>query len=653
MKTNNLQDYVKEGLFYKAVVEDGADIILIVDYQGKILYHNTSVKETLGYDEDQLVGKNFFDYIALESLMEVKSSFEESTRKSYNDNIEFQFLCADGTYNYLEFNSINLRHKEGIEGLILDCRDISQRKRDAEELLRAQKAKEMFLANMSHEIRTPINGIAGMATLLFEASSEDDRVKYIKAIKNSIDNLKVIINDILDLSIIESGKLRFEKIGFNIKYQFQSVNDTFGHQAREKGIALSYDLDPQLDTVLLGDPVRLNQILINLISNAIKFTHAGEIIVKAQLIKEDDGVCTVGFSVKDTGVGIPKDKINSIFESFTQADTSVTRRYGGTGLGLTITRQLVEMQNGHIRVESRENKGSTFTFIIPYEKGNEDSLIFLSNETEHRSKILDHADTLSGTRILLVEDHEINRLYASNVLLKWKCEVDMAENGLNALELLKTKDYDLILMDIQMPIMDGFEATHYIRNKLEEPKASLPIIALTANAIKGDSEKCLAAGMDDYLPKPFLPEDLFQLVSKYITPKGSSTPVSVPPSPIREVPETLLTDLTFLKQICHNDVQFVRDMVNTFIENIPAAINEMQSNMDQKKWRQVGDIAHKLKPSVDFMGVPSLKPILKNIESYGKEGIHLNELPGLISSFSAIANKILKELTERIKSNNL
>jgi PAS domain S-box-containing protein len=650
--SKNLHEYVRQGLFYKAVVEDGADIIFIVDYKGGILYHNTSVKETLGYDEDQLVGKNFFEFIEADALRDVKLNFEASTRKSYNDNIEFLFLSADGSYRYLEFNSINLKHKEGFEGLILDCRDISQRKKDAEELLRAQKAKEMFLANMSHEIRTPINGIAGMATLLFEAGNEDDRVKYLKAIKNSIENLKVIINDILDLSVIESGKLRFEKIGFNIKYQFESVNDTFGHQAQEKGIGLSYHLDPELDLVLLGDPVRLNQILINLISNAIKFTHAGEIKVHAQLKKAENNIYEVEFSVKDTGVGIPKDKIKSIFESFTQADTSVTRRYGGTGLGLTITRQLVELQNGTIFVESHENKGSTFTFTIPYEKGSEEHLIFLSRESEQSTRMMDHSHELKGVRVLLVEDHEVNRLYASSVLTKWQCKVDIAENGLNALELLKTKEYDLVLMDIQMPIMDGYEATHYIREKMEEPKRSVPIIALTANAIKGDNEKCLEAGMDDYLPKPFLPEDLFHLLLKYVL-KQPIDAASVASTPAQMgSKEAELTDMDFLRKVCHNDEQFIKEMITTFIANTPAAINEMQNNLDHKNWLQIGHTAHKLKPSIDFMGVKVLKPLIVEIEKNSMEGTHLNELPTLINTFANIANKVLKELSVRLNANN-
>ena len=299
---NNLVKYVRDGLFYQSVVEDGSDIIFIVDYEGNILYHNPSVEDTLGHEPGSLIDKNFFDFINTETLESLKKEFKESTRKPYDENVEFVFQCKDQSFKYLEFNSINLKHKDNIEGLILDCRDITQRKKDAEELLRAQHAKEQFLANMSHEIRTPINGIAGMVNLLFEANSEQDRIHYLNAIKHSTENLKVIINDILDLSVIESGKLKFETIGFNIRYQLGAVIDTFIYQSKEKGIDLSYSISPEADHVLLGDPVRLNQILINLINNSLKFTHVGEIAVKVSLEKEYETDHWIRFEVSDTGV---------------------------------------------------------------------------------------------------------------------------------------------------------------------------------------------------------------------------------------------------------------------------------------------------------------------------------------------------------------
>src|SRR5690606_32385059 len=262
----NFKQYVRKGSFYAAVVEDGSDLIFIVDFHGNIHYHNSSVRGTLGYRGKSLTGKNIFDFIPPDSVDQLKKKFKQSEKRAYTEKVEIQFLCKDRSYKFLEFNAINLKHKAGLNGFILDCRDITQRKRDAEELVRLQKAKEQFLANISHEIRTPINGIAGMAGLLSQDSSPEERGTYLNAIKHSAENLKVIINDILDLAAIESGKLRFEKIPFNLHDLLASVVGMFAYQAKEKKLTLDYKLQPSINRILIGDPVRLNQILINLIS---------------------------------------------------------------------------------------------------------------------------------------------------------------------------------------------------------------------------------------------------------------------------------------------------------------------------------------------------------------------------------------------------
>src|SRR5687768_7023781 len=350
------KQYVRKGSFYAAVVEDGSDLIFIVDFEGNIHYHNASVKDTLGYRAKSLTGKNFFDFIPAAAVNDLKQKFSQSQKRAYTEKVEIQFLCTDRSYKFLEFNAINLKHKVGLNGYILDCRDITQRKRDAEELVRLQKAKEQFLANISHEIRTPINGIAGMAGLLSQDSSPEERATYLNAIKHSAENLKVIINDILDLAAIESGKLRLEKIPFNLHDLLPSLIGMFAYQAKEKKLKLEYKIHPSLGRNLLGDPVRLNQILINLISNAVKFTHSGHIEVLCSAEEKKKNSCVVKIQVVDTGVGVPSDKLDTIFESFSQADASVTRKYGGSGLGLTIVKQLVELQHGTIEVKSERSE---------------------------------------------------------------------------------------------------------------------------------------------------------------------------------------------------------------------------------------------------------------------------------------------------------
>ncbi len=643
-KTKPLEDYVSQGQFYKAVVEDGSDIILVVDFEGNILYHNPSVEDTLGYAPGSLIGENFFRLVKPETLNEVKKKFIASTKKPYTEGVEFLFLCADQTYKYLEFNAINIKQKEGIQGLILDCRDMTQRKKDAEELLRAQKAKEQFLANMSHEIRTPINGIAGMAQLLSESDSKFEREKYIAAIKNSVDNLKVIINDILDLSIIESGKIKLERVGFDIRYQLMAVIDTFVYQTNEKGIKLKYDIDPSIDKVVIGDPVRLNQVLINLISNAVKFTHQGEINVSVKTKKKDLNKAIIEFAVSDTGVGIPPEKFESIFDSFSQADESVTRKYGGTGLGLTISRQLVEIQEGKITVKSKEGKGTTFTFYIPYELGAERDLVE-KDSGSRKYQQFSYSGEFDGMKLLLVEDNDINRLYAANVLKKWNCELDTAENGFIALEKLRKKDYDVILMDVQMPVMDGYEATRTIRGEFPKPKSKTPIIALTANAIKGDNEKCIALGMNDYIPKPFVPEDLFRILLKFR--KNIKRPKTIISDETSEAKK--LVDLSYLRNVSNNDENFIKEMIDTFLKNIPVALEEAQKFSEEKNWHELGRTIHRIKPSITFMGITNMKERVTALEALcSQEPINENfillELDHLLQTCTEALNELRQEV---------
>jgi PAS domain S-box-containing protein len=630
MKT--LKDFVKKGLFYKSVVEDGSDIIFIVDYGGEIIYHNASVKETLGHKPNSLVGKSFFDFILPETLPSFKHKYQASCRKRYHETVEFQFLCKDGTYKYLEFNSINLKQKEGVQGLILDCRDIMQRKKDAEELLRAQKAKEQFLANISHEIRTPINGIAGMATLLSKNHSREEEITYLSAIKSAADNLKVIINDILDLASIDSGKLKFETIGFSLKDLIESLVGSFSVQAKDRGIELTFTVEKEADKILKGDPVRLNQILINLISNALKFTHAGFIRIRISNEHPEKERCSLRFDVMDTGIGIPQDKLTTIFESFSQADASVTRKYGGTGLGLTIVKQLVELQHGSISVTSKEGEGSTFTVRIPYPLGSQEDITEMPLRDGHAL----HRNSLRNMNVLLVEDNDINRLYASSILKTWDCNLEMAENGYVAVEKAKNVLFDIILMDIQMPVMDGFEATKAIRSG-DLPMSKVPIIALTANATRQDTEKCLNAGMNDCISKPFTPEELFKILTRY------SAAGSVAPSPAPK-PTSIHVDLRYLKTIMKGNPEFISEMINTFLSSMPQSIDDIRRHTKGGDWEKVGRAVHKIKPSLTMMGLPALGTKAMEIE----EGIRVGMEPDFIateaSTFADDLDKALDSL---------
>lgn len=635
-----LEVYIRKGFFYEAVVEDGSDIIFIVDYSGNIFYHNASVRETLGYQSKSLIGKNFFDYILPETREKLKSKFRQSQKRAYTEKVEFQFLCTDKSYRFLEFNAINLKHKEGLNGFILDCRDITQRKLDAEELVLLQKAKEQFLANISHEIRTPINGIAGMANLLSQNPSTEERETYLNAIIHSADNLKVIINDILDLAVIASGKLKFEKIGFNLKDLIPSIVSTFTYQSREKKLTLNYNIDEKLNKILLGDPVRLNQILINLISNAVKFTHKGSIDVNSSIEREQKGICWVRIEVRDSGVGIPAEKLNTIFESFSQADASVTRKYGGSGLGLTIVKQLVELQDGKITVRSEENSGSTFIALIPYAIGKAKDLTKSSLKENNKQGTSPKSQQL---HILLVEDNDINRLYAKSILKAWHCKTDTAENGLVALEQIKNYQYDVILMDIQMPVLDGYETTKAVR-MMDAPICNTPIVALTANATKADIEKCLAAGMDDYLSKPFTPDDLYRKLFNELGIVPIERKEIKEPEPVKKK----LYDLNYLKKVSDNNIEFINEMIRTFVHTIPGVLVEMEHSLNDKEWDKLSRLAHQIKPSYILLGLDSFRESLIYIELNAKERENISELTVMTSKFIKLSQVVIPDMEKEL-----
>jgi PAS domain S-box-containing protein len=629
---SSLSTYIRKGLFYKTVVEQGTDLIFIVTYDGQILYCNNSAKDTLGYRPSSLINNYFFKFIPAPILENFKKEFSRCVKRKYSANIEFQFKCKDGTIKFFEFNAINLKQKDELEGLLLDCRDISQRKKDSEELLRLQKAKDLFLANISHEIRTPINGIAGMADLLSQNPSADDQVLYLKAIKSSAENLKVIINDILDISSIESGKLKFERINFHIEDLLRSLMNTFRMQAHEKGISLQYTLDSSIPPVFLGDPVRLNQILINLVGNAIKFTHRGHIHVKTSLHQVKGKDYHIRFEITDTGIGIPQSKIKKIFESFSQADASVTRKYGGTGLGLTIVKQLVEMQRGRIKVVSKENEGSTFTVIIPYQIGTDEV-----HQVQSKIAVTTSARIKSAS-ILLVEDNDINRLYASSILKMWGCSFDTAENGQVALEKVTNNHFDLVLMDVQMPVMDGFEATHHIRN-LKSKKKEVPIVALTANATQRDIGNCIAHGMNDCLIKPFTQEDLLRMLDKHLGNKIFEAHVPAQ----RTAKSGTQADLSYLEKVSGNNKAFVIEIAETIIHSLPQNLDEISEHMEKKNWNEVARIAHKIKPSITLMGLGKLKDRIVSLEEEAKS----RKKPALIIE---LAEEIKGSLTEAVES---
>lgn len=474
----------------------------------KIIEVNKVMEEKYGYSKSYFKDIHYIN-------QQLYRSFCEIVESENNHEKEYAHVLESGSFMIVTAQTSTIKYKRKNAKLVSlnDITSIKLNEMALEEATKlANEAKEhqsQFLSNMSHEIRTPMNGILGMTRLLQETELTKEQRKYMEAIFTSADNLMVIINEILDFSKIESGKLTIEKVPFNLSELSNMWEQTLKVKADEKAIGFYITKSADVPNNLIGDPTRLNQIIFNLMGNAIKFTEEGEVNLDILLKEKKEDEVLLQFDIKDTGIGIPSNKIRSIFSSFSQANSGITRKYGGTGLGLTITRQLIDFQEGSIWVESEVDSGSTFSFTLSY-LIDKDGKFISSDQPLIETKI---ETSLTELNVLLVEDHDINQMLAIAVLEGWGCNVDLAVNGKEALDKVTIKDYDIVLMDIHMPVMDGYESTNKIRNNL---KNRTPIIAMTASALMGDNQKCFDVGMNDYISKPFDPDLLLKKITNQI-----------------------------------------------------------------------------------------------------------------------------------------
>ena len=673
---------------YRTILEGIEEGYFEVDLAGNFSFLNDSSCKMLGYSREELMNMNNKEYTDQETSARIYKVFNEIYRTGRPVNImDHQVIRKGGETRTLEMSAYLMNDQEGSPvGFRGIARDVTEKKQ-AEKMRQAKlaaeaanRAKSRFLANMSHEIRTPLNGIIGMTELATMTELDANQRNMIQTIQTESKSLLGIINDILDSSKIEEGMLELEEIPFDLRTMMDNLVNVFAYRAREKDLGINASLAPDVPSCLIGDPGRLRQILKNLIDNAIKFTVKGEIHIEGHVAEDLGDRIKIRFSVKDSGIGIPKERQGAIFESFTQADSSTTRKYGGTGLGTTISKQLAELMGGEIGVKSEEGKGSTFWFIAVFSR----QVVEKSTQARYNERQVFTQQQMGARRksvhILLVEDYPTNQQVAMNHLKAAGYHADLAENGLEALALYKERCYDLILMDIQMPVMDGYTATSKIR-RLETQRFSghgtqqqsslishaslartwpgrtqdeeaegrdtsearpnsdhvapgrasikrVPIIAMTAHAITGYRERCLEVGMDDYLAKPLTRRELLAMIEKWT---GANEPPPDSPKPDTRVNQSPTVDhhqskektpVDFekaLKQFVGNKTVLMK-VLNGFVENARGQIGIIRQAITDRDADRVRREAHSIKGGAANLTAVELSRTAFEMENIGKSG---------------------------------
>jgi two-component system sensor histidine kinase/response regulator len=772
------QEIQKQKQYFETLVNTIPVAVVVLDTDHHILSSNPAFENLFGYSEKEIIGKNLDDLVGYGETHEKATSFTQDVISGKIVHGIGKRKCKDGSLVDVQFGGAPIilnGQLLGALGIYLDISELIQARLLAEE---GDKAKSEFLANMSHEIRTPMNGIIGMLELMLQTKLDEEQLDFLTTARESADSLLVLLNDILDFSKIEAGQLDLDIIDFDLRTTVERVVQSLAPKGEEKGIELACLVYYDVPHMLQGDPGRLRQVLLNLIGNAIKFTHHGEVIVRANLLEETETNAKIRFAISDTGIGIPEDRLGVIFQRFAQADGSTTRKYGGTGLGLAITKELVELMGGTMFVESEENVGSKFGFIIRFNKqlvealtmktlpvdlqdlnvlvvddnasnrliltkmlesygcrvvaissgleaipnlrssaqvGDPFKLVLLDMQMpeidgEETLKLI-KSDPIAGNvkviiltsmgkrgdaanlkaqgcagyllkpvkqsqlrdavtlvlsqleekitsepasfitrhtiaeqvhhalRILLADDNEINRKLMAKLLTRKGFPIDTVENGVQAIEAYKSGEYNLILMDVQMPEMDGMEATQKIR-EIEPPGERIPIIAMTAHALQGDRERCIDAGMDDYLSKPIDPDEVFDTLNKWAAkPDKQDIPVIDDHSNLTEPSPSL--DIQKALPLFGNDKAFFMEMLLEFIQRVPEIFSDLTEAFESQDRENLSTISHNLKGLASNFYAEKLSESAQEIE--------LKAPRVEISTLKPVLQEIKVEI-ERVKS---
>ncbi|MAW65465.1 MAG: hypothetical protein CMD18_04635 [Flavobacteriales bacterium] len=613
---------------YREILDVSKDFIFLITKKGIITYANKILRECF---EEEIIGESIVSMVSKVHQDNLQKLLDTTPQKSV---LEVDLNLGARGYLWMEMIFVPIQLDGSLEfGYQVSGRDVTENKKlkiniekEKVKALESLKSKENFFATMSHEIRTPLNAIIGMENLIEKKNLQEKEKGYLSNIKFSAKSLLQIINDILDFSKIEAGKLTFEKFHFQVKEISEAALRTFDFKFEEKGVGFKIDIDKEtLNTVIVSDLLRINQVVLNFVSNALKFTASGEVVLRIRINKGENSIW-LEVDILDTGIGIEKEKQWKLFESFNQVNDDVTRKFGGTGLGLFICEKIVNMQGGEISFSSELGKGSNFGFKIPIEIGNKDNL---AKNEDKEILTLDE----DGLKILIAEDNPINLVYITGVLEKYNFTFKTVTNGQEAIDALKEyAEYSAVFMDLQMPEVDGYEATKIIR---EDLKLQLPIIALTANAFPEDKRKVIKSGMNGFVSKPFEPNDLFRELKRVLDIDSSltkevSTPTIAQKTNVKIVKEDLENEkakpefhysLNQLKTLSAGNSGFLERMIKVFLEETPLQVNQMKELLAENDFYRVGRLAHKMKPTIDMFDMKDLKDLIRELESESKNKI--------------------------------
>ncbi len=625
-------------------------IVSVTDPKGKIEFVNEAFCKVSKYKREELIGK---DHRIVNSGFHSKEFIAEIWSTLQNGKIwkgEIKNRCKDGSYFWVETTIVPFldADKKPLRyvSILYDVTDRVQLesalRKSKYEIEKTAKIKEQFLANMSHEIRTPLNAIIGFSEILRSSRLTPKQEEHAKIITRSGENLMGIINDILDFAKIESGNFSLEKVPMSIAEINDSIKNMFLKTAEEKKIELKVFSDNDIPACVNGDSIRITQILVNLIGNAIKFTASGSVRIFTTIISQDEDTFMVEYKVADSGIGIASDKLDVIFDRFVQAEDDTTRKFGGTGLGLSIVKNLVKLMNGEISVKSELNIGSEFRLLIPLQKSSESEMEEYLNRQKKNE--FTNNESFGELSVLLVEDNRMNQQYVASLMQQFNIHCEIAESGMIAIKKLNANSYDLILMDIQMPEMDGYEATGIIRKEMQ---LNTPIIALTANATIADFEKCLKCGMNGYLSKPYKPKDLFDKIAEVMAykmnvDKGNRIDVTAE----RKSPNENLFQLSHLKEQVNGKMNVVKQLIDIFIEDTPKDFILLENGISDEDFSSIEKVSHQLVSTFSIIGISPAIKLLKSMELNAREKKNILEILDMFKELKEITVKVRTEVEQ-------